>query len=234
MPGYPAANYASGTHYASAATLSTQSAVFRGAAATYPAYGAALYAGYPNAWAPKNLTSTSVYVNPGYGVVAGQLGLPATPVPYDYGGNVVAQSNAVYVNGDAAGTPQEYADQASQIAGTGQSAPSNEDSKWLPLGVFAIVEGDQTSSNDTFQLAVNPQGIIRGNYHNLQSNDVESLSGSVDKSTQRAAWTIGTDQFPVYEAGIANLTKDATPLLVHTGDGQSRQLTLIRLPEPPQ
>jgi hypothetical protein len=81
-------------------------------------------------------------------------------------------------------------------------------------------------------LAVNPQGVIRGNYHKISTDDVESLSGSVDKQSQRAAWTIGSDQAPVYEAGIANLTKNETPILVHTADGQSRQLTLIRLEQP--
>jgi hypothetical protein len=56
----------------------------------------------------------------------------------------------------------------------------------------------------------------------------------VDKKTQRAAWTIGGDQTPVYEVGVANLTKDQTPMLVHTADGQSRQVSLIRLQQPPQ
>ena len=63
---------------------------------------------------------------------------------------------------------------------------------------------------------------------------MERVSGSVDKATQHVAWTIGEDQIPVYEAGIANLTKDATPILVHTGNGQSRQVSLIRLEEPSQ
>jgi hypothetical protein len=56
----------------------------------------------------------------------------------------------------------------------------------------------------------------------------------VDLKTQRAAWRIGKDEVPVYEAGVANLTKDATPILVHLGDGQSNQVTLIRLEQPAQ
>ncbi len=100
------------------------------------------------------------------------------------------------------------------------------------LGVFAIVEGDQTSSDDVFQLAVDRQGVIRGNYHNVATDQMESIAGAVDKTTQRAAWTIGSDKTPVYEAGIANLTMEQTPMLVHTGDGQPRQVNLIRLPEP--
>ena len=63
---------------------------------------------------------------------------------------------------------------------------------------------------------------------------MESITGAVDKKTQRAAWTIGRDQTPAYESAIANLTQDETPMLVHTGDGHSRQVSLIRLPQPPQ
>jgi len=191
-----------------------------------------MYAGYPNAWAPTNVVTTSLYTHPGYNNLAVGLGMASQPIPYDYGGNVVVQSDAVYVNGDAAGTPQQYASQASQLAVSGQAAQPAEDTKWLPLGVFAVVEGDQTNSDDVFQLAVDRQGIIRGNYHNVRTNQVESMSGAVDKTTQRAAWTIGNDQTPVYEAGLANLTKDQTPILVHTADGQTRQVSLIRLPQP--
>lgn len=199
----------------------------------YRSYNPTFYAGYANAWNPANWAAASYYTNPGYSALAATLGIAAAANPYDYGGNVVNQSNTYYVNGDAAGTSQEYSDQAAQIAGAGQSAAPPDDSKWLPLGVFAVCEGEATSSDDVFQLAVNPDGVIRGNYHNLRNDQVETISGSVDKSTQRAAWTIGSDQAPVYEAGIANLTKDATPMLVHDGDGQTSQLTLVRLQEPP-
>ena len=191
-----------------------------------------MYAGYANAWNPTNVVTTSLYTHPGYNNLAVGLGMASQPIPYDYGGNVVVQSDTVYVNGDAAGTPQQYASQASQLAVSGQAAQPAEDTKWLPLGVFALVEGDETNSDDVFQLAVDRQGIIRGNYHNVRTNQVESMSGAVDKATQRAAWTIGNDQTPVYEAGLANLTKDQTPILVHTADGQTRQVSLIRLPQP--
>ena len=234
VPGAYGAGARYGTYYTSSASLAAQGTAFRGAAVGYRAYTPAMFSGYPNAWSPTNVVASSLYTHPGYTNLAVGLGLDAQPIPYDYGGNIVAQSNAVYVNGDAAGTPQEYASQATQIATTGQSAQPAPDTKWLPLGVFAVVEGDQTSSDDVFQLAVDRQGTIRGNYHNVRTDQVESMSGAVDKQTQRAAWRIGSDQFPVYEAGIANLTKDATPMLVHTADGQSRQVSLLRLPQPAQ
>src|SRR5262249_8183986 len=97
-----------------------------------------------------------------------------------------------------------------------------------------MVEGDETTSDDVFQLAVNAQGIIRGNYQNLASNETTQVAGSVDPKTQRTAWTIGGDKLPIYEAGLANLMKDQTTMIVHTPDGQQRQYTLIRLPDPSQ
>ncbi len=229
--------YGYGTHYAGYDGLGAgwgAGAGYRAAGAGYPNYSAAMYAGYPGAWAPANMASASLYNNPGYGATSGQLGLNAQPAPYDYGSNVVVQPDAVYVNGDQAGTPQQYEDQAKQLAGAGQSAQPDPDAKWLPVGIFAVAEGDPASADSVFQIAVNPQGIIRGNYHNRRTNKVEPISGSVDKQTQRAAWVIGSDKTPVYDAGIANLIKDSTTILVHTGRGQSHQVTLVRLQPPEQ
>ena len=226
--------YGYGTHYVAADAMADQTMAVRAAAATnYRTYSAATYAAYATAWPPANLTNPSLYSHPGYGALAAGLKLGSQqPAVYDYGGNVVVQPDAVYVNGESAGTPQEYAAQASQLASAGQTAQPPENGKWLPLGMFALVEGDAKSSDDVFQLAVNQQGILRGNYHNVASDQMESLSGSVDRDTQRVAWTIGQDKAPVYEAGLMNLTKDSTPILIHLDDGQTRQLTLVRLEQP--
>jgi hypothetical protein len=233
--GRPGVPPGTGTRYTSASALDAQTASVRAAAVGYPAYNATALAAYGNAWRPAGVAAAaSLYNNPGYAAVAAGVGLSAQPAAYDYGANVVAQPTTVYVNGDAAATPQQYAEQASTLASTGASAQPAPDGKWIPLGVFALVEGDATSSDDVFQLAINPDGIIRGNYHNVGSDELDNLSGSVDKKTQRAAWTISGDKAPVYEAGIANLTREATPILIHLGDGQTRQMTLVRLPQPQQ
>jgi hypothetical protein len=233
-PGVSTASQSSGTQFNRSDALDGQAARFRDGAGRYPNINAAGLAGYANAWHPANVVGASLYTHPGYSGLARGLGLAAVPVAYDYGGNVVASPSAVYVNGDSAGTPQQYAQQASEIASAGQSAQPAAESKWLPLGVFAIVEGDATTSDDIFQLAVNPEGVLRGNYRNVRTDQVEAISGSVDKKTQRTAWTIGTDQTPVYEAGLANLTKDSTPILVQNAEGQPHQMLLLRVPQPEQ
>lgn len=227
---------ANGTYHRSAAEQAAQGDAFRANNGNYYRnYGNVdAYAGYANAWRPNAVVAGSFYTHPGYGALATGLGMAAVATPYNYGTNVVTQPSTVYVNGDAAASPQDYASQATQIAATGQTAQPADDTKWLPLGVFAMVEGDATNSDDVFQLAVDKEGIIRGNYHNVKTDDVETVTGSVDKQSQRAAWTIGSDKFPVYEAGISNLTKAQTPVLVHTEDGGANQVSLIRLEEPPQ
>ena len=53
--------------------------------------------------------------------------------------------------------------------------------------------------------------------------------GAVDKKTQLAAWTIGDKKEPVFEAGIVNLTKDETPVLVHFGADKTQQCLLVRM-----
>jgi hypothetical protein len=157
---------------------------------------------------------------------------PATPVYYDYGNTVVYQDNSVYVNNQDVGTPQQYYEQASTLANQGEQAAASPDEQWLPLGVFALTKPDQTSSNITIQLAVNKQGVLRGNYTDSQSGQTQVIQGSVNKETQRVAFTVGDNATNVYETGLYNLTKDESPALLHEGANQTEQLLLVRLNNP--
>lgn len=53
----------------------------------------------------------------------------------------------------------------------------------------------------------------------------------VDKKSQRAAWTVAGKSRPIMETGLANLTADAGPALVHFADGSTQQCLLVRLEE---
>jgi curved DNA-binding protein CbpA len=89
-------------------------------------------------------------------------------------------------------------------------------------------------ANDIFQLAVNKDGIIRGNYYNALGDTTLPVYGAVDKKTQRAAWTVGDKKEPTYETGIANLTKSETTMMVHFGKDKSQQWNLIRIEVGPE
>jgi hypothetical protein len=144
----------------------------------------------------------------------------------------VYEGDSVYVSGTSVGTQEQYAEQAIAIADTGLKAEASKEEEWLSLGVFAMIQGERTDSNDLFQLAVNKAGTIRGNYYNVLTDSTLPVYGAVDKAMQRAAWTVGDKKEPVYEVGIANLTKPETTMMVHFGKSRSQQWALIRVEQP--
>ncbi len=154
---------------------------------------------------------------------------PSTPVYYDYGNNVIYDNNNVYVNGQDAGTTQQYYQQASELAQAGEKADAPADGDWLPLGVFALAKTGESNSIVTIELAVNKQGVIRGNYTDTKTDKTQTIQGSVDKQTQRVAFTVGDNQSDLIETGLYNLTKDEVPALVHIGEDKTEQWLLVRL-----
>jgi len=54
----------------------------------------------------------------------------------------------------------------------------------------------------------------------------------VDRKTQRSALAVGDRNTPVYEVGIADLTRDETTMLVHFSKENWQQLTLVRIQQP--
>jgi hypothetical protein len=190
---------------------------------------------YPNAWRAAAWTTAgaaALWGAANWGTCATFCDYPSEPVYYDYGSNVVYEGDTVYVNGDSVGTQEQYAQQAITLADTGKQAEASKEEEWLPLGVFAMVQGEGTDSNDLFQLAVNKAGTIRGNFYNVLSDTTLPVYGSVDKKTQRAAWTVGDRKEPIYEVGFANLTRSETTMLVHFGKDRTQQWNLIRIEQP--
>ena len=141
---------------------------------------------------------------------------------------------SVYYNGDPVATAEEYTDAKATAASpdVGQAAKPDEKEEWQSLGVFAIVQGEEKDANNIFQLAINKDGVIRGNYYNGLTDTTVPVSGSVEKQTQRAAWVIGDKKETVYETGVGNLTKPESAMLVHLGKDRTQQWTLVRLEQP--
>jgi hypothetical protein len=135
------------------------------------------------------------------------------------------------VDGNEACSAEAYAQQAQSVA---TSIPDVEEDKteWLPLGVFALSEGDQEDPTMFLQLTVSKEGIIAGTYHNTVTDTALPVEGAVDKNTQRAAWAVGDNKNTVMETGVYNLTQDQTALLVHFGDQKTQEWLMVRLEEP--
>src|SRR5262245_21731938 len=223
---------AHGTYYRSAAAITGQGVAVRRGFAHYDCFRPRWYARYPGAWLAAGFAAGAAWSAASWGTVSSACDYPAEPVYYDYGSTAVVEDNTMYVNAEPVGTTEQYAEQATAIADAGEKAKPAEDDKWMSLGVFAMVQGEETTAYNLFQLAVNKDGVLRGNYYNALTDSAEPVAGSVDRKTQRAAWTVGNRKSPVYEAGIANLTREETTMLVHYGKDKTQQLTLIRIEEP--
>ena len=221
-----------GTYYVSGSALRTQATYVRTGFRYYNVFTPAWYRRYPGAWCAARRVSATAWVPATWAVVSSYCSYPAFPVYYDFGTTVVYQRDMVYINGEQAGTAEQYAQQATEFSSAGRAAKPPEDEEWQPLGVFALVRGEEQTSDKLFQLAVNKNGVIRGNYYDALADNTLPVYGSVDKKTQRAAWSVGEKKDVVFEAGIANLTRDETPILVHYGKDNTQQFTLVRVEQP--
>jgi len=145
---------------------------------------------------------------------------------------VTYEDNSVYINGDNVGTSEEYYNQAAGLASSGATAEASPEGDWLPLGVFALTPAGQETSDISIQLAINKDGIVRGNYTDSAKNENQVVQGSMDKATQRVAFTVGDNTADVYETGLYNLTKEEAPAMLHHGKDSTEQMLLVRLQQP--
>ena len=227
------ANGAHSTAHWSTGYMGTHAATVRTGFGYYGAFHPAWYSAHPGCWAAAGWAAGAAWAAPAYADIASFCGMAADPPPYyDYGSSVVYQGDNVYVDGQDAGTVQQYADQATTIATQGQTATPPPTDDWKPLGVFALVQGDEQTSNNIFQLAVNKDGVIRGNYYDGLQDTTTEVYGSINKSARLAAWTIGKKKDRVFEAGISNLTMSQCPCLLHLGSQSTKQMLLVRVEQP--
>jgi hypothetical protein len=121
--------------------------------------------------------------------------------------------------------------EASDLAAStaGNAVP---DAQWLPLGVFGLMADGKKTPDMVFQLAVDKDGTIRGNYFDQATQNNLPVTGAVDKKSQRVAWKVATGQGLVVETGLYNLTQDESTALVHFGADRTEQDLLVRVKQP--
>jgi hypothetical protein len=230
--GFRAGGVVHRTAYWSRGVIATRAGFVRRDFGYYNCFHPGWFNRYPASWVVPGWGRWSAWSWVGWPVLAPWISITAAPIYYDYGNTVIYQNNTVYMNGEDMGSTTAYAKQAITLADDGRNAEASPKQKWKPLGVLALVRGDEKNSNNGFQLAVNKNGIIRGNYYDGLMDTTTQVYGSVDKKTQRAAWTIGKKKDRVFEAGIFNLTKPEAPVLVHFGTKRTEQWLLVRMEEP--
>jgi hypothetical protein len=200
----------------------------------YGMYGQGWYGSHPSAWAVGGWTGGQAWSGATWPAVGATFGYGGSVQPnyYDYGNSVTYQGNQVYYGDQPVASADQYYQQASTLATSDVPADPNS-GDWMPLGVFALVQKDQSDPHFIMQLAVNKAGAVRGNYTDLMSGTNTVVQGAVDKKSQRVAWTVGDNKRTVGETGLYNLTKEESPALIHLGKDKTQQWTLVRL-KPPQ
>jgi hypothetical protein len=209
----------------------------------HPAFTPGWIAHHRWAWTPNDQADEDYWASNYWNAVAWStvgdwLNMSAAPPQnYNYGNNVVYQGNNVLVNSQPVGNSQQYYSQAESlaIANARQDAakdPTYTDGKkvqWLPLGVFALMKSDKDKPEMLFQLALDKQGVIRGNYFSEVEDKTQPVFGSIDRKSQLAAWHVGDNDKVIVETGLYNLTKDETTALVHMGPDHEERYVLVRL-----
>ena len=196
-------------------------------------YNPRWYARYPGAWYAAGIATAAWWMTPTYGYTSGYCGCSEAPVSYQYGDEgIYVENGNVFIGEDPIATEEEYYSQATEIADDYSEADNTEDGDdWMPLGVFAVVTPGQTKSDLTLQLALNKDGMIRGNLSVGLTDEVVQVKGSVDKETQRVAFKLIGKEDIVIEAGLYNLTEDVLTVMVHRGDNRQEERGLVRLQE---
>lgn len=203
----------------------------------YGAFGRNFWNRYPNAWRYGGWGDGYLWGGVGWGDLAGYWDVPVvdTPTDYDYGDNITYQGDNVYYGSQPVATTDQYYQQAQTLAMSTPSAVIKNGipntglpASWKPLGVYSLTPPGQTDTSTLFQIAVNKEGAIRGNYYNTLTSEVKPIKGKVDKKSGRAAWMIEGNSTVIYDCGLSNLLHDQAPILVHNGKNKTEQLLLIK------
>ena len=175
--------------------------------------------------------------------------------------NVTYEGDNVYVNGQPAQQYYQQAQQLAGTAGgndysgeqngstgvplnqqlaynpdsNGQiptAAASGATEQWEPLGVYSLVEPGQSQSTMLFQLAINKNGIVRGNYLNQITSERAQIHGALDKATQQISWSIGDNSDTVFGTTLNELMKEDSKVVVQFGPSNTKQMSLVRQKPP--
>jgi hypothetical protein len=195
-------------------------------------FSPAWYAGHPNAW-PYTHPHADAWAVATLASTAAWLGLPAlnggdtavvdNTVTTADTGNDQDDDNEDGVDEDSTSDPAA----ARQLAALGATDNTTSES-FLPLGVFALAPENQKESAALVQLAVNKEGILRGTYYDVLTNEAHAIQGAVDKKSQRVAFTIGAQGKTVFETQLVDLTESSGELSLHFANGEATDWTLSR------
>ena len=172
-------------------------------------FSAAWYANHPRAWQYTH-PNADAWAVASLGAAGAWLGLNALN------------------NGNVYTAETEAADATDDSLAQEGETDLPADGSFLTLGVFALAPQQETDANAIVQLAINHDGIVRGTYVDLLTNQEQAIEGAVDKKSKRVAWRVGDNGSVTFDTQLASLTQSAGPVTLHYENGKTREWTLAR------
>jgi hypothetical protein len=202
------------------------------AAAESVAFTADWYAKHPQAWRPAK-SPADWWKTADVASITAWLGQPVQPVMA--AGTAADNAGAVATAGGADVGADGMRSVLVLPAGH-QNAVGPADSDWLPLGVFAVVPPgtqDTAQAHNYQQLAIDRQGVIKGNFYDTLSGTIQPITGTIDRTTlnsSKASWSVGTNGSR-FTAPMEVFAGQSRTVSVSSG-GQPRDMDLMPVQRP--
>jgi hypothetical protein len=100
--------------------------------------------------------------------------------------------------------------------------------EWFPLGVYSLMTGPYDNGTRMLQLAVDHDGNLSGTYYDMISDTSHRVSGRIRQSSQRASWSIDTNDQLTFYAPVDQLTQPQGIVTVQMPGGE-QQWQIVRL-----
>jgi hypothetical protein len=172
------------------------------------------YANHPRAWQYSH-PHADAWAVAGFGAAAAWLGL---------------NDGTVYTSdtdGDDDATDDSATSDDDQANDDGTTTTST-DEKFLSLGVFSLSPQNQQDATAMVQLAVGKDGMLRGSYYDVLTDQDQTIQGAVDKKSQRIFWTVGPNGPVRFETELSQLTQAKGQVTLRFNDGQTKSWALAR------
>lgn len=180
------------------------------------------YAGHPAAWRPPQPVDVwATTDSAGLDAWLGQSVRTAAATSADAAAVATAGSDSVAPDGT----------RSVLVLPAGHDAPTGAVGGWLPLGVFAVAAEADSRSHSLQQLAVDRDAKIRGTFYDALSDTVQPVSGTIDRDSRTASWTVGTSGSR-FEAPLEAFSNPPQTVSITSGGTTTRSWKLMRLAKP--
>jgi hypothetical protein len=189
---------------------------------------------HPNAWQPTS-EGVDYWAMPTEIELIGWLGWPEESADSTAGQKIPNSPPASIAptpeTGDAESSKHRVANAPSTVGPTETKANGEV---CFPLGVFRLAPAGQEEAHLILQLVIKKDGTLAGNYCDLISDQATAVEGQVDRKSRRVSFHVGTRQTANFEADLADLTADVTPLFAVYSDHhvQNWLMTRVQAPKP--